>query len=134
VCVDKTQHILTIGASSFDVDLPKDCDDEYWETDDPELAFKQPLGKPSKVAFFISLIRQQEIVAFALRTIVGLRVKNALRTYRLSFRMLTIYLQYTIKKSKVLLGFVGQEWEQRVVSQLDSALNQWVDSVPDHRT
>jgi hypothetical protein len=48
--------------------------------------------------------------------------------------MLTIDLQYTIKKSKVLLGFVGQEWEQRVVSQLDSALNQWVDSVPDHRT
>jgi hypothetical protein len=48
--------------------------------------------------------------------------------------MLRITLQYSINKSKVLLGFVGQEWEQRVVSQLDSALNQWVDSVPDHRT
>jgi hypothetical protein len=57
--------------SSFDVGLPTDCDDEYWENDDPDLAFKQPPGKPSKVAFFISLIRQQEILAFALRTIVS---------------------------------------------------------------
>jgi hypothetical protein len=53
------------------VDLPTDCDDEYWENDDPNLAFKQPPGKPSKVAFFISLIKQQEILALALRTIVG---------------------------------------------------------------
>jgi hypothetical protein len=58
-------------AFSFDVDLPTDCDDEYWENDDPNLAFKQPPGKPSKVAFFISLIKQQEILALALRTIVG---------------------------------------------------------------
>jgi hypothetical protein len=77
VCVDESKLMLTIGASSFDVDLPTDCDDEYWETDDPDLAFKQPPGKPSKVAFFISLIRQQEIVAFALRTIVSLRVLDA---------------------------------------------------------
>jgi hypothetical protein len=71
------QQVLTTGAFSFDVDLPTDCDDEYWETDDPELAFKQPPGKPSKVAFFISLLRQQEILGFALRTIVSLRVTNA---------------------------------------------------------
>jgi hypothetical protein len=55
------------------VDLPIDCDDEYWENDDPNLAFKQPPGKPSKVAFFISLIKQQEILASALRTIVSSR-------------------------------------------------------------
>jgi hypothetical protein len=60
-------------AFSFDVDLPIDCDDEYWENDDPNLAFKQPPGKPSKVAFFISLIKQQEILALALRTIVSSR-------------------------------------------------------------
>jgi hypothetical protein len=71
VCIDESQHILITGAISFDVDLPTDCDDEYWETEDPTLAFKQPPGKPSKVAFFISLLRQQEIVAFALRTIVS---------------------------------------------------------------
>lgn len=32
----------------------------------------------------------------------------------------------------MLLGFVGPEWEQNIVSELDSALNKWVDSVPDH--
>src|ERR1700722_11939255 len=43
-------------------------------------------------------------------------------------------MQYSIKKSKILLGFVGQQWEQHIVSELDSALNKWIDSVPDHRT
>ena len=41
--------------------------------------------------------------------------------------------QYSINKSKALLGFVGQQWEQHIVAELDSALNKWVDSVPDHR-
>ena len=41
--------------------------------------------------------------------------------------------QYSINKSKALLGFVGQQWEQHIVAELDSALNKWIDSVPDHR-
>ena len=41
--------------------------------------------------------------------------------------------QYSINKSKILLGFVGEQWEQHIVAELDSALNKWVDSVPDHR-
>ncbi|EEB93161.1 hypothetical protein MPER_08227, partial [Moniliophthora perniciosa FA553] len=31
-----------------------------------------------------------------------------------------------------LLGLAGPQWEQRVVTELDSALNQWADSLPDH--
>jgi hypothetical protein len=31
------------------------------------------------------------------------------------------------------MGLVGPEAEQRMVAQLDSSLNEWVDSVPDHR-
>jgi len=42
-------------------------------------------------------------------------------------------LQYSINKLKVLLGFVGQQWEQQIVAELDSALNKWIDTVPDHR-
>lgn len=34
----------------------------------------------------------------------------------------------------MLLGYAGEQWEQRIVAELDSALNKWVDSVPDHRT
>lgn len=62
---------LTYYRSSFDLDMPIECDDEYWVNDNPELAFRQPPGKPSKVAYFNSLLRLNQILAFALRTIVS---------------------------------------------------------------
>ncbi|KAI0819293.1 fungal-specific transcription factor domain-containing protein [Trametes gibbosa] len=97
-----------IQDEDFDLDLPTECDDEYWSHPDPEQAFKQPPGKPSTITFFNCYIRLHQILAFALRTI------------------------YSINKSKALLGFVGQQWEQHIVAELDSALNKWIDSVPDH--
>ena len=48
--------------------------------------------------------------------------------------LLTDILQYAINKSKILFGYVGHNWEQHIVAELDSALNKWVDSVPDHGT
>ncbi|VDB84043.1 unnamed protein product [Peniophora sp. CBMAI 1063] len=98
----------SIQEEDFDLDLPVDVDDEYWENSDPALAFQQPPNKPSKIAYFIASIRLNQIVGFALRTI------------------------YSINKSKALLGFVGAEWEQRIVAELDSTLNKWVDGVPGH--
>nr|QDK64611.1 cellulolytic transcriptional activator 2 [Ganoderma lucidum] len=92
----------------FDLDQMTEVDDEYWENEDPELAFKQPEGKPSKIAFANCLIRLQKILAYASRTI------------------------YSINKSKQTLGYVGPEWEQRTVAELDSALNKWIDTVPEH--
>ncbi len=55
---------------SIDLDLPIACDDEYWLNPNPELAFKQPEGKPSTVTFFNCALRLTQIHAFALRTIV----------------------------------------------------------------
>jgi hypothetical protein len=55
---------------SFDIDLPLDCDDEYLEHPDPEKAFKQPVGVPSKMEYFISMIRLNQILAFSQRTLV----------------------------------------------------------------
>lgn len=92
----------------FDLDYPVDCDDEYWDHPDPEQSFKQPPGKPSKITFFIVYLKLLQVLAFALRTI------------------------YSINKSKIILGFVGPKWEQHIVAELDSALNKWIDSVPDH--
>ena len=43
-------------------------------------------------------------------------------------------LQYAINKAKAALGFVGHQWDQHIVAELDSALNKWFDDVPDHRT
>lgn len=56
---------------SFDLDLPVECDDEYWSPKDPKDAFKQPPGKPSKMSFFIAYLKLSQILAFALRTIVS---------------------------------------------------------------
>jgi hypothetical protein len=89
------------------------------------MAFKQPPGKPSKVAFFISMLQQNEILAFTLRTVVS--AASDPMSARANTR------QYTINKSKPLLGYTGDKWEQHIVSQLDSALNKWVETVPDHR-
>ncbi|KAK7027260.1 Gypsy retrotransposon integrase-like protein 1 [Paramarasmius palmivorus] len=88
--------------------MPADCDDEYWEHPDPTLAFRQPPERPSYVAFFISYLKLVEILAAILRTL------------------------YCVNKSKVLLGFMEPDWEQRVVAELDLALNRWVDGIPDH--
>ncbi|PIL33896.1 transcription factor [Ganoderma sinense ZZ0214-1] len=92
----------------FDLDPMTEVDDEYWENEDPELEFKQPEGKPSKIAFANCLVGLQKILAYASRTI------------------------YSINKSKQTLGYVGPEWEQRTVAELDSALNKWIDTVPEH--
>ncbi|KAI0058762.1 hypothetical protein BV25DRAFT_1196308 [Artomyces pyxidatus] len=97
-----------ISEETYDVDLPADCDDEYWENDDPSLAFKQPAGKTSTMAYFLNLIKVNLVHAYALRTI------------------------YSINKSKVAKGQGGEQWEQHVVADLDSALNNWLDAVPDH--
>ncbi|KAI0373465.1 hypothetical protein BV20DRAFT_937863 [Pilatotrama ljubarskyi] len=92
----------------FDVEPMVECDDEYWDLDDPESPFKQPPGKPSTVAMLNCLNRLLQILAFASRTL------------------------YSINKSKILMGFVGPEWEERIVAELDSLLNKWIDTVPDH--
>ena len=63
---------LTRAGCSFDIDLPTECDDEYWTASEPELAFKQPPGKPSKITFFNCYVRLHQILAFAMRTIVSL--------------------------------------------------------------
>ncbi|KAJ8087138.1 Gypsy retrotransposon integrase-like protein 1 [Marasmius tenuissimus] len=92
----------------YDLDLPTECDDEYWDHPDPDQAWRQPPGKPSTVSFFVSLLKLVKILALALRTI------------------------YSINKSRALLGLVGPQWEQRIVTELDSALNKWVDTVPEY--
>ncbi|KAF8604607.1 hypothetical protein BDV93DRAFT_522316 [Ceratobasidium sp. AG-I] len=93
-----------------DVGFPVEVDDEYWphNSTDPAFVPKQPAGTPPRAAFFNCYLKLIQILGFALRTI------------------------YSINKSKILLGFVGPQWEQHIVAELDSALNKWIDSVPDH--
>ncbi|KAI0027785.1 fungal-specific transcription factor domain-containing protein [Vararia minispora EC-137] len=105
---------VTLGRScvmqeeDFDVELPVDCDDEYWIMPESSDDFKQPPGKPSTISYFICGMKLTKILAFATRSI------------------------YSTNKSKFFLGLVGPDWEQNVTVELDSMLNTWLDSVPDH--
>ncbi|KAJ7200688.1 fungal-specific transcription factor domain-containing protein [Mycena rebaudengoi] len=94
-------------ADDFDLDLPVECDDMYWENSDPQLAFKQPPGKPSLMAYMICYIKLLDILGFAQKTL------------------------YTLKRSKKR-GAEAEHWNQQVVAELDSAMNHWIDSIPDH--
>ena len=51
---------------SFDLDLPIECDDEYWDNE-----FQQPSGKPSSITYFNCFLRLMDIFAYAMRLIVS---------------------------------------------------------------
>ncbi|KAK0461277.1 fungal-specific transcription factor domain-containing protein [Desarmillaria tabescens] len=98
-----------IRDEDFDLETPVECDDEYWEIEpNGRVHFHQPPNTPSKITYFRLHLKLCEILAFVLRTL------------------------YSIKKSRAMLGLTGKDWEQRLVADLDSSLNAWVDSIPDH--
>ncbi|KIK67377.1 hypothetical protein GYMLUDRAFT_37484 [Collybiopsis luxurians FD-317 M1] len=114
IIMDRTESAelgrpCTIGEEDFDLDFPLEIDDEYWENvDDPTMAFKQPGGLPSQVAAFNLWIRITGIIAFALRTL------------------------YAIEPKKIFFGRHVFPNSEAIVKQLDVALAEWVNSVPDH--
>ncbi|KAF5376828.1 hypothetical protein D9757_008888 [Collybiopsis confluens] len=92
----------------FDLELPIDCDDEYWVTSTSGDFFEQPPDKPSKIAFIRSFLEANVILSYALRTM------------------------YSINKSKAFMGYAGQGWEERLVTELESRLNAWAAKIPPH--
>lgn len=64
---------MVLDKSSFDLDPPIDCDDEFWDADnpDPAMRFKQPPYKPSLVTHFLLYIELTHILIFSLRTVVS---------------------------------------------------------------
>ncbi|KAL0575674.1 Gypsy retrotransposon integrase-like protein 1 [Marasmius crinis-equi] len=98
-----------IRDEDFDLELPAECDDEYWENANRQhLAFKQPSGRPSYVSGFIATIRLSEILAFVLRSL------------------------FSLKRSKFGVMQSAEPWERNVVAELDSALNHWKSKLPEH--
>ncbi|THU76888.1 hypothetical protein K435DRAFT_124598, partial [Dendrothele bispora CBS 962.96] len=97
------------STQDFDLSPLVECDDEYWETEDPEQNFQQPVGKPSLLSFWNCYTRLFEIVGFSQRTI------------------------YSVRKSELQkMDINNSEWQEKTVIELDSALNKWADSVPTH--
>ncbi|KAG8996023.1 hypothetical protein FRB93_000985 [Tulasnella sp. JGI-2019a] len=118
---------MCIHDDDIDLQPPLEVDDDGW--DEAKQSWVQPVGKPSQLTF---LVQQSKLMGI---------LTNCMRTV------------YCINKSKVRLGFVGAEWEQdkggyktfRIavslpcltnreskVSELDSALNEWQEALPDH--
>ncbi|KAF9010746.1 fungal-specific transcription factor domain-containing protein [Cyathus striatus] len=106
LCLDR--HISScsgrpccIQEDDIDLDLPVDCDDEYWDQ-----GFMQPLGKPSKISFFIYYLKLMDILAYVMKAI------------------------YPIKRLDRTLGKPLPE--QKVIPDIDSTMNSWLDSIPIH--
>ncbi|KAJ3506007.1 hypothetical protein NLJ89_g7113 [Agrocybe chaxingu] len=99
---------LSVQDEDCDLDLPIDCDDEYWEHPDPAQRFKQPPTKPSLITSFILQLKLNKILAICIRMI------------------------YSLNKMNMRLGFVGEQWKAHIVAELDSGLNKWLQSVPEH--
>ncbi|KAJ7600730.1 fungal-specific transcription factor domain-containing protein [Mycena floridula] len=95
------------NSEEYDQDLPAECDDEYWETEDPALAFKQPPGKPSKVSCWLCYLKLLHIMAYINRTVYSTSTNHP-------------WLNISLPK------------DNNVVVQIDSALNEWLDAIPDH--
>lgn len=101
-----------------------ECDDEFWLTDTPELEFAQPPDLPSKISAFDCMLRLTRIHADAYRVMVS----SACLLYFVIKRLNDV--QSRIKSSS---AHSEPEQAMKVIAGLDSKLNQFVDSVPEHR-
>ncbi|KAF8576941.1 hypothetical protein K439DRAFT_1622488 [Ramaria rubella] len=85
-----------------------EVDDEYWETSNPEDAFKQPLDIPSTVAYF-----------------------NVLQVIRLD-HILSVLLQTITQEPSWFCRTQGLGTKHCSIIELDTSLDQWLDTVPNH--
>ncbi|KAF9256400.1 hypothetical protein L218DRAFT_218513 [Marasmius fiardii PR-910] len=97
-----------INPADYDLEFPIECDDEYWEHSDPEQRFKQPSWKPCLLSGFVQVLKLADIFAFAQRTI------------------------YSVRKSRPPEGVSILEQDQAALKELDQALNEWIDNIPNH--
>ncbi|KAJ7680622.1 fungal-specific transcription factor domain-containing protein [Mycena polygramma] len=87
----------------FDQDLPIECDDEYWDAN-----FKQPKDRPSELSYFICYAKLLEIQA-AVTTAI-----------------------YSPRKPKDFGGHSFPQTDAQSLMSFDSALNSWLNNVPEH--
>ncbi|TRM69375.1 fungal-specific transcription factor domain-containing protein [Schizophyllum amplum] len=95
----------SLQSESFDLDLPIACDDEYWDTGDPNTSFKQPPGRPSKIEYFNQYLKLMEI-------------------YTATF----VSVYYTRKPRLVPV----RPTDAQTMAMLNSELNAWLGNVPEH--
>ncbi|KAH7108567.1 fungal-specific transcription factor domain-containing protein [Auriculariales sp. MPI-PUGE-AT-0066] len=98
---------LIIKDETFNLDLPLEVDDDCWDVEVTGLPFRGALSNNlSQYSFFVANIRLNLISGFVTRTI------------------------YSINRSRLLMGFTGSDWEQRITNNLDHMLDDWAAAVP----
>ncbi|KAJ7763334.1 fungal-specific transcription factor domain-containing protein [Mycena metata] len=100
-----TGRTCALEETDVDVKMPIECDDEYWEH--PTHPFQQPPGLPSKVVFFNRILRLNHLLSFSMR------------------------LLYPLNKARAAFDF-DDAFEETLVAELDSALNDWYEGIPAH--
>ncbi|THU84644.1 hypothetical protein K435DRAFT_927492 [Dendrothele bispora CBS 962.96] len=99
-----------IPTYGFDLEHLIKYDDEYWEHDDPSQAFIQPPGKPSSIAYWNHYVKLVKITTFAHDV---------------------LFSEHDWQPWK-RMGISSHTWKQKAVIEIDSDLNKWVESIPDH--
>ncbi|KAE9388531.1 hypothetical protein BT96DRAFT_981027 [Gymnopus androsaceus JB14] len=96
-----------INTEDFDVELP--CN-ECWEDQQP--------GQPSSALYFVCLIKLMDVLGLVMRTIYAVKLSS----------------QYAIRTPDMwtTTGVTRLQWNEKIVAQLDSSLNKWVDEIPEH--
>ncbi|KAH7089358.1 fungal-specific transcription factor domain-containing protein [Auriculariales sp. MPI-PUGE-AT-0066] len=100
---------ISMKDESFDLDLPLEVDDTCWDIEAPGFPLRvNPAIKRSELSFFVANIRLYLIFGVSLRTI------------------------YSNNRSRLLMGFVGSNWEQRIKTKIDDMLDEWLEALPIH--
>ncbi|KAK0477292.1 fungal-specific transcription factor domain-containing protein [Armillaria novae-zelandiae] len=99
---------VALRYEDFDIGFPLECDDIYWNHPDPARRFRQPADRPSALSFFVCLLKLVNTIAYVKRSI------------------------YHTRNPMILMGGQRRPPETEIVLSLDSFLNQWLQSVPEH--
>ncbi|KAI0316023.1 fungal-specific transcription factor domain-containing protein [Amylostereum chailletii] len=95
------------GDDDMDVELPLDVDDEFWESDDPTQAFRQPPEKPSLVKAYILWLGLTEITAEVVK-------------------------HFYIANEFKALAMKHPEQPNDILKRLNAKMTEWIESVPDY--
>jgi hypothetical protein len=106
---------------SFDLDLPLEVDDEYWSGPN---AWTQPEGVPSTIAGFNHFLRLTQIMAFTVKTVVSHLTCDTGANLTPT--------QYAVDRDKLLRGLIEGDWRKTVVTQLNTAMEVWLENMPSH--
>ncbi|KAE9403212.1 hypothetical protein BT96DRAFT_499230 [Gymnopus androsaceus JB14] len=99
----------TTTSEDFDLDTPAECDDEYWGRTGNSEPFTQPVGKLTLLSFYIHYLKLMEIAASVQKSIYSIKTLDSRGD-----------------------GVSPAERNRQKVMEQDSALNDWLASLPTH--